>query len=98
MSASASAGRKRLWPPLVGFAIELELRTQREVARLAVALDDDVLAGLLAAVREAGLQDELVTLAGRLGAKELRVLSTRAAELGEDALSEQLGLARQLPG
>ena len=74
-----TAHREELWAPLVRFASELEPRTQKEVAKLVSALDDDALAGLLDAVEEEGLQDEFDTVTGRLAPKELKALAKRVA-------------------
>jgi hypothetical protein len=70
-----------MWPALLRFAVELEVRTQRDAAKLLRASDDEMLDALLDAVREEGLDEELAVLTGRLAADDMRAFESRMAAL-----------------
>jgi hypothetical protein len=87
-----AAHEEQLWPSLVAFAAELDEATQRRIAELIAASDDEVLAGLLAAVEESALERESLTVLARLAAAKQRSLAKRIAGLasadGIEALAE----------
>ena len=76
-----AAHEEGLWAPLLGFAVELEARTQRDMIKLIRAADDEMLDGLLDALAQDDLQEELDVLTGRLPAADMRAFETRMAAL-----------------
>jgi len=76
-----AAHEEGLWAPLLGFIVELEVRTQRDAAKLIRACDDEMLEGLLDAIEQDGLEEEFGVLTGRLAAADMRVLEKRMAAL-----------------
>lgn len=84
-----------MWAPLLRFAVELEVRTQRDAAKLLRASDDEMLDALLDAVREDGLHDELGALVSRLPATEMKKFAARLAPAAGEELLETLTAAAQ---
>jgi hypothetical protein len=88
----AAAHEELLWPALVAFAAELDDATQRRIAELIVASDEDTLAGLLAAIEEAALERESLTVIAHITPAKQRSFAKRivpvASEDGLLALAE----------
>jgi hypothetical protein len=91
----AAAHREQLWPALVGFAAELDGATQVRIGELIADGDDDMLAGLLAAVEEGELAGEALAVLAQLPAEAQRELAGRVAGLGG---SEKLAAAASASG
>jgi hypothetical protein len=83
-----AAHEEQLWPALVAFAAELDEPTQQRIAELIAESDDSVLAGLLAAIEEAELEPEALTVLARLAAAKQRSFAKRIV-----ALASKHGLA-----
>jgi hypothetical protein len=87
-----AAHEEQLWPSLVAFAAELDAPTQRRIAEIIAGGDDDILAGLLAAIEESELEHESLTVLARLTAAKQRTIAKRiraaASEAGLAALAE----------
>ena len=88
-----AAHRQGLWGPLLGFATELEPRTQVLIAKLLASVDDDVLDALLDAVWEQRLEPELAHLGSLLPKAELQTFCTRLMTRGGEEFVAGLGEA-----
>lgn len=83
----AAAHEHRLWAPLIGFATELERRTQLQVAELIAAADDELLDSLLETMCEDGLKDDVAAVTSMLAGDDLKRFSKR---LGKRENGDQL--------
>ena len=61
-----AAHEEQLWPALIAFAAELDQATQEKIAELIAGSEDAVLVGLVAAVEEAELEREALTVMSNL--------------------------------
>lgn len=76
-----AAHEEQLWPSLVVFAAELDDATQRRIAELIVASDEDVLAGLLAALEKAELERESLSVIAQMTPAKQRSFAKRIVAL-----------------
>jgi hypothetical protein len=87
-----AADEELLWSSLIAFAAELDDATQRRIAEIIAASDEELLAGLLAAIEESELERESLTVLARLSAAKQRMFAKRivaaASGAGLEALAE----------
>jgi hypothetical protein len=93
-----AAHRQGLWGPLLGFATELEQRTQVLIAKLLASVEDDVLDALLDAVWEQRMEPELAHLGSLLPKAELQAFCARLTTRGGDEFVAGLGEAAREKG
>ena len=96
------ADEEQLWAPLLGFAVELEVRTQRDMPPSCSAPPTASCSpGMLDAVEEDELQDELVELVGRLhgdGDARVRQAAGPRGRRGARRRARRRGRGRGAPG
>jgi len=87
-SIIAAAHQEQLWPALIAFAAELDQPTQQKIAELIADSDESILTGLVAAVEEAELEREALTVIARLAPAKHRPFAERIVPLAsEDGLA-----------